>query len=239
MLSYNYNCNIYWPFWSCVRKWGRAVNPPPPPPHPHIFKYWELTGKEGIIYDVILHETWRHLCKKTCEKDLVEVVTFVPDWFISHQSCIIITMTYRGFWGNVRCLKLNSSNNAKYLKFHWQKVESTRNSELWQLSRRFQTLIWRPGEMVQNRESPGLYRRVDSTAGSCWDWSCWDWLFDQVWCSKVEREPSYDSWNMVKDPYKCLLFCDSVPQNPINSLKYFSLFCLTVKFVMHLLLGRN
>ena len=34
--------------------------------------------------------------------------------------------------------------------------------------------------------------------------SCWDWLFDQVWCSKIEQESSYDSWNMVKDPYKRL-----------------------------------
>ena len=32
------------------------------------------------------------------------------------------------------------------------------------LSGRFQTLIWRPREMVQNRESPQLSRRVDSTA---------------------------------------------------------------------------
>ena len=29
--------------------------------------------------------------------------------------------------------------------------------------RRFQTLIWRPGETVQNRASPGLSGRVDST----------------------------------------------------------------------------
>ena len=28
----------------------------------------------------------------------------------------------------------------------------------------FQTLIWRPGETVQNLESPGLSGRVDSTA---------------------------------------------------------------------------
>ena len=36
---------------------------------------------------------WRHnarnmtsLCKTTCEKDVVGIVTFVPDWFTSHQS---------------------------------------------------------------------------------------------------------------------------------------------------------
>ena len=57
-----------------------------------------------------------------------------------------------------------SSNNAKYLKFHHQKVESARNGKLWRLSRRFQTLIWRPGETFQNLESPGLSGRVDRPA---------------------------------------------------------------------------
>ena len=44
-------------------------------------------------------------------------------------------------------------NIAKYLKFHRQKVESTRNGKLRRLSGRFQTLIWRPGETVQNLKS--------------------------------------------------------------------------------------
>jgi len=58
------------------------------------------------------------------------------------------------------------SKNAKYLKFHCQKVESTRNSKLRRLSRRFQTLIWRPGETVQNLESPRLFGSVDSPVRS-------------------------------------------------------------------------
>ena len=58
----------------------------------------------------------------------------------------------------------DSSNNAKYLKFHLQKVESTRNGKLRRLSERFQTLIWRPGDTVQNLESPGFPGRVDSPA---------------------------------------------------------------------------
>ena len=37
-----------------------------------------------------------------------------------------------------------------------------RNSKLRRLSGRFQTLIWRPGDTVQNLESPGLSGRVDS-----------------------------------------------------------------------------
>ena len=45
-----------------------------------------------------------------------------------------------------------------------REVESTRNSKLRQLSGRFQTLIWRPGDTVQNLESPGLSGRVDSPA---------------------------------------------------------------------------
>ena len=55
-----------------------------------------------------------------------------------------------------------AQNKAKYLKFHRQNIEYTRNGTLRRLSRRFQTLIWRTGETVQNLESPGLSGRVDS-----------------------------------------------------------------------------
>ena len=47
------------------------------------------------------------------------------------------------------------------MKFHYQKVESTTSGKLRQLSGRFQTLIWRPGETVQNLESHRLSGRVD------------------------------------------------------------------------------
>ena len=57
-------------------------------------------------------------------------------------------------------------NVVQYLKFHCQKVESTRNGKLRRLSGRFQTLIWRPGEMVQNLESSRLSGRVDSPVAS-------------------------------------------------------------------------
>ena len=50
------------------------------------------------------------------------------------------------------------------MKFHRQKIDFTRNGKLQQLSGRFQTLIWRPGETVQNLESPELSGRVDSPA---------------------------------------------------------------------------
>ena len=48
------------------------------------------------------------------------------------------------------------------MRVHCQKVESTRNVKLQRLSGRFQTLIWRPGETVQNLESRGFSGRVDS-----------------------------------------------------------------------------
>ena len=56
----------------------RAVNPQ----HLQIMRI----DREGIIDDIIMHQTWRHLCKKTCEKDVVGIVTFVPDWFTFHQA---------------------------------------------------------------------------------------------------------------------------------------------------------
>ena len=56
----------------------RAVNPR----HVQILRI----DREGIKDDVIMHETCHQLCKKICEKDVVGIVTFVPDWFTSHQS---------------------------------------------------------------------------------------------------------------------------------------------------------
>ena len=60
------------------------------------------------------------------------------------------------------CVISKEKNNAKYLRFYCREVESTRNRKFQGLSGRFQTLIWRPGDMVQNLESPGLSGRVDS-----------------------------------------------------------------------------
>ena len=34
--------------------------------------------------------------KKTCEKDVVGIVTFVPDWFTSHQSHNCLLQWYTG-----------------------------------------------------------------------------------------------------------------------------------------------
>ena len=48
--------------------------------------------------------------------------------------------------------------------FSCQRVESKTNSKLRQLSGRLQTSIWRPGETVQNVETPRLSGTVDSPA---------------------------------------------------------------------------
>ena len=127
---------------------------------PHVFKYWDR---------------WRHNAQcmtsffffKKCEKDVVRIVTFDLIGLLPTNHIILyITMAYGSLWGNGQCQQKNSSKNAKYLKFHCQKVEYTRNGKLRQLSGRFQTLIWRPGETVQNLESPGLSGRIDSPVRS-------------------------------------------------------------------------
>ena len=75
----------------------------------------------------------------------------------SHQGQI------HGFSGEGgRTLNSTRNNvNAKHFRFSCQKVQSTTNVKLRQLSGRLQTQIWRPGDTVQNLETPGLSRRVD------------------------------------------------------------------------------
>ena len=55
-------------------------------------------------------------------------------------------------------LTINSSNNAMYLKLYCQKVDSTINGKLRRLSGRFQTLMWRPGEI--NGSKSGVSRDI-------------------------------------------------------------------------------
>ena len=112
------------------------------------------------MYDVIFFFKKR-------EKDVVRIVTFDLIGLLPTNHIIpYITMAYGSLWGNGQCQQKNSSKNAKYLKFHCQKVEYTRNGKLRRSSGRFQTLIWRPGETVQNLESPGLSGRIDSPVRS-------------------------------------------------------------------------
>ena len=102
----------------------------------------------------------------------------------------------------------NSSNKAKYLKFHCQKVETTRNGKLRWLSGRFQILIWRPGEMGQNLESPGLSGTVDSpaekTAGISWCYHCG---FPEQWLQKFLTDdtslPRSGYWRVISMEFLC------------------------------------
>ena len=93
---------------------------------------------EGMIDDVIMQGTLRHLWKKkTREKDVVGIVTFDRIGLLPTNH-IIAWLYYNGIPEFLRKRSMfGSSNNAKYLKFHLQKVESTRNGKLRRLSERF------------------------------------------------------------------------------------------------------
>ena len=65
-----------------------------------------------------------------------------------------------------------------------------------------QTFVWPFRSCVGNGASFN-FKVIDKLTPP-YKGSCWDWLFDRAWCSKVERGSSYDSWNIVKDPYKRL-----------------------------------
>ena len=60
-------------------------------------------------------------------------------------------------------LKVKLFKQRKIFEISLTESQIYKNCKLRQLSGRFQTLTWRPGEMVQNRESPRLSGRVDST----------------------------------------------------------------------------
>ena len=69
-----------------TRNTCRAVNPP---------RLQIL--REGMIDDVIMHGTWRHLCKKTRENDVVGIVTFdLIGSLPTNHIIVYITMLYTG-----------------------------------------------------------------------------------------------------------------------------------------------
>ena len=97
-----------------------------------------------------------------CLSLIISFAVTVTVWLREVVSC-------RDF---ILCAFATFLGHAAFRNLSWQglKVKSTKYCKIWQLSGRFQTLIWRPGETVQNRESPGLSRRNDSTAkvGKIW-----------------------------------------------------------------------
>ena len=84
----------------------RAINPP----HHQILRI----DREVMIDDIIMHETWCHLCTKTQEKDVVGIVTFDLIGLLPTNHIIAhITIAYRSFWGNVQCEKFINSQTTK------------------------------------------------------------------------------------------------------------------------------
>ena len=71
----------------------------------------------------------------------------------------------------------NSSNKAKYLKFHCQKVETTRNGKLTWLSRRFQTLYL---ETRRNGLKSGVSQIMRENWQSCGE-NNWHFMMLPLW----------------------------------------------------------
>ena len=59
---------------------------------------------------------------------------------------------------------LQQLKQRKIFENLWSESRVYKKQQLWRLSGRYQTLIWRPGGAVQNLDSLGLSGRVDSTA---------------------------------------------------------------------------
>ena len=87
--------------------------------------------------------------QKQCEKDVFKIATLIL-YLIGLPPPITLLLILQ--WHTEVCEEMFDVKSR-------QKVDSTRNCKPRQLCRRFQTLIWRPGEMVQNRESLPDYPR--------------------------------------------------------------------------------
>ena len=76
-------------------------------------------------------------------------------------------MAYQSFfWSSEETFNIKSLEIAQTTENIWNFIVIKSNlpeNANFSISGRIQTLIWRPGETVQNRESPGLSGRVDST----------------------------------------------------------------------------
>jgi len=127
---------------------------------PHVIKYWELIGKEW--YMMSYRVTNDIICAKTAH------------WFwsmfnIAHKQFIFESRHYCLNYSSIPEFrrKRSSLTVAQKTQNIWNFTvgkSSLQKEQLWRLSGRHQTPIWRPGDTVQNLESPGLYGRDDSTA---------------------------------------------------------------------------
>ena len=113
-------------------------------------KGWQMTSW-CTAHDVICE-------KKMREKDVVGIVTGVCEETFDIND-------------------KNSSNKAKYLKFHCQKVETTRNGKLTWLSGRFQTLYL---ETRRNGLKSGVSQIMRENWQSCGE-NSWHFIMLPLW----------------------------------------------------------
>ena len=147
----------------------RAVNPPR-------LQILRIDG-EGMIDDIIMHGTWRH-CEKNVPKRCYWNCNIWPNWFTSYQSLLRILQRHTRF-----CEKMFDVNSKvdQIRQRVWNFI--VKKSNLQEMANFGDypgdiRLIWRPGETVQNLESPRLSGRVDSPES----------LTSGTWVGFVNRE---------------------------------------------------
>ena len=127
----------------CEGRCLRVVNPP----CPQILRI----DREGTIDKVIMHSAYDVICHLFKLYNLTWLAYYPP-----------ITLLLILQW-HTRVCEETFNVNSKIT----QTMQNIRNfivrKSIYKKWKIFQTLIWRPGERVQNLESPGLYGRVDST----------------------------------------------------------------------------
>ena len=146
---------------------------------PQVFKNWELIGKGRqmtswcIVYVICTKNTrWIRLprigndtkCTKTMLLALQQLTWLV---YFPPLRLLYITLAYHEFRKRLMLILIKIAQTMQNT-WHFVVGKSSlywRNGKFWRLSGRFYTLIWRPGDTVQNLEySPRLSGRIDSSA---------------------------------------------------------------------------
>ena len=100
-----------------------------------------------------------------CEKDVVGIVTFDLIGLLPTNHFNILQWhvgVYEEMFDAKMKIAQTTQNTMVEILLSERQV-CRRNGKLQRLSRRFHTLIWTPGDMVQNLESPRLSGRNDDT----------------------------------------------------------------------------
>ena len=101
--------------------------------------------------------------KKTCEKDVVEIVTFdLISLLPTNHTLLLILQWHTGVSEETFVVNRKIAQQRNFEIFFFRKSILQEICKLRQLFERFQTLMWKPGQTVQNLESPGFSGRVDS-----------------------------------------------------------------------------